>query len=459
MDVNTTTDRTSRQRALLFWCLLLAGGLYFIWRGPWRAMEISVDLPTFYSAARAWLHGLDPYNVAELVRVYAEAGGDEQTVLMNVNPPFQFPLFAWLGALPYPVVKLLFVAINMAALGLAVWRLAVVSGVWARPAMQRWLVLGVLVMAPVHTTISQGQLSLLVLLLVVLMLEAHHRGREGWMGLWLALAGALKPQMVVLFGLYYLFSGRWRACIVAAGVGLALTGLAVVRMELADVDWLAGWRGNMVMFLHAEPAEHPGVGYGDYTVDSLRRFIMINLAPLIYPLLSSRTAVTMLTGMLGLTAVVLAASMARRDGDAVGSRLAQYAMISVACLLVFYNRTYSATLLLLPFVAVLLWWPMHRRLAVTCLACLSVFVVPGPAILLRWMAGRAEDVADSLAWWWPVVLPHQIYALLLLLGLMALAWRWPPRRLGSDVMPLPAQNGLPARQSATVVSVDGGKAK
>ena len=44
-----------------FAILVLVSGYFFI-RGPWRAAEHSVDLPTFYTSARAWVLGLNPYD-------------------------------------------------------------------------------------------------------------------------------------------------------------------------------------------------------------------------------------------------------------------------------------------------------------------------------------------------------------------------------------------------------------
>lgn len=418
--------RSAREAAVFFSLLALALA-YFLWRGPMRGLELSVDLPSFYSAARAWLFGGDPYDMAGLTRVYAEAGGDAQPVLINVNPPVQFPLLAMLAWLAYPWVKALVVLINVAALGGAVWRLAVVSGLWDRPAQRKWLFVGALFLAPVHTTMSQGQLSLLVLLLVVLTLEAHLRGRWGWAGLCLALAGALKPQMVILFGLYYLLAGRWRACAVAAGVGLGLAALAVGRMEWAGVDWLAGWRGNMDAFVHRGTSDVPGTGYGDFTSDRLNRFIMINLAPLIYPAIGSRWVVNLLAAAVGLLAVGTAARLARaRQAESQLHVLAAYALLSVACLLVFYNRTYSATLLILPLALALQWWPTHRRLAIGCVCCIVPFVVPGSAALLTWMGSgdwqHAPALKATVGW---LLLPHQTYALLALLGLL-LAASWFP---------------------------------
>lgn len=430
-------DTGPRQsRDWFWWSILLLSAAYFAWRGPWRGLELSVDLPTFYSAARAWLYGLDPYDMTVLRQVYAAAGGDDQEVLMNVNPPFQFPVLALLGALPYQLAKVLFVGANAVALIVATWRAAVVAGVWSNPVRRKWLLPGVLLLAPIHTTFSQGQLSLVVLMLVVLMLEAHQQGREARMGLLLALAGTLKPQMVVLFGLYYLLTGRWRACLVGAATGIALTAVAIAPMAWAGLDWLAGWRGNVDLFLSAGSAEYPGAGYGDYAVDRPSRFIMINLAPLLYTLVPDRLTVTAISSLIGLTGVLLAAAMAHRAGGARASRVAQYALISLACLLMFYNRTYSATLLLLPGMVGLMWWPTSRRLSMMCVVGLAPFVVPGPAILLRWLASQNGEAALSPGWFWEaILLPHQVYALFWLMLTMGLAWWWPPHdRISTNAM-------------------------
>ena len=95
----------------------------------------------------------------------------------------------------------------------------------------------------------------------------------------------------------------------------------------------------------------------------------------------------------------------------------------VISLLPVYHRVYDASLLLLPLAWALsegqarTWW--HR---VTVLACVMPFLAPGGTWLeLQAGAGRIPQ-AVTQAWWWnALVMPHQVWALLVMATALLLA--------------------------------------
>lgn len=174
----------------------------------------------------------------------------------NLNPPF-FAVIAW------PIAQLGF------ATSLIIWSLAsVVGGLISIIVMTRIFVrvkkiilpyaalAGIIFFAyfPTYINISYGQLTLIMLPLVVFSWSALRDGRELQAGFWLGLAASLKP----FFGLFlftFLIARYWRAaawCVFTGSVAAAL-GLLLVGWDdhldyfhvASDVTWLAvSWNGS-----------------------------------------------------------------------------------------------------------------------------------------------------------------------------------------------------------------------
>ncbi|MBI1885719.1 MAG: DUF2029 domain-containing protein, partial [Chloroflexi bacterium] len=151
--------------------------------------------------------------------------------LAFLNPPFVAALFAPLSLLPYRIAQAVWLAVDIAALGLALALLA--------PELRRlgrgWrivFVLGVLASFPVFIALLYVQLSPLVLLSWVGSYRLIRAGREHWAGI--VLAGALmKPPLALLPAAFLLVSGRWR---VVASFGVASLALAAASVALVGPD-------------------------------------------------------------------------------------------------------------------------------------------------------------------------------------------------------------------------------
>jgi hypothetical protein len=417
-----------KARPFWHWLVLLAALGYLFVRGPYRAWQETVDLPTFYGAAHAWIIGADPYDHATIKRVYDQRGGDGQHVARCVNPPSFFPVMAPLGLPGYQAAKLAMIVVNLAALGLALWFIASRSAVPNREGAAILFIAAALALAPVHTTISQGQHGLLVLAALALAWRADVAGRDELVGVALAIAAAVKPQMVLLFGFYYLLLGRWS--VVASGLAgtAVLFGVGVLRMEWAGVDWLNGWQANLEAFTGPVRDSADMSGAGNYAILGDGRYIMIDVAAWLHTFTPHAAVIAAGRGAVAVAAVasaVLATRQHRGHREAQAS-LIIYALLAVGCLLAFYNRFYAATVLVLPIaVGVGLIQAGGRRLGWGVLLASSVFLLPGVAILLRLKAGIGESwwVVDSLVWDL-VLLPHQVYALLAIaLLLIVCLWR------------------------------------
>lgn len=220
--------------------LALAGAAY--WNGAvlgplqYRGFP---DYVTQLGGARRLLAGALPYDPA--LRVWAD---------VNLPPITLLVLFAPFVGLSELGGKLAYFLVNQLAFGAALATVLVI----ARPTVHSTptrvgghflpaspLVWGSTVIAlaltfePWHDSLRLGQQNGIVLLCLALSLAALLAGRDALSGVALAAALIGKPSSALL-GLYFLFTGRWRA--VAAGAG---AGLLAVLLALPWTGWEA-WR-------------------------------------------------------------------------------------------------------------------------------------------------------------------------------------------------------------------------
>lgn len=182
-----------------------------------------VDFLAFWAGGRAAL--ADPARIYDFVHVTALQGLDFGPGVLRpyINPPSALLLFAPLATLPFwPAYAVLMLA-----------SLAVLLAAARRAGAPWWLV--VLPMVPF--TLFCGQVTLLIGGLVLLGLTLRERP---WLaGLCFAIAGVIKPQILLLLPLALAAQGAWLT-IAAGGVfGLALGGLSVLAFgPQAWLDWL-----------------------------------------------------------------------------------------------------------------------------------------------------------------------------------------------------------------------------
>lgn len=398
-----------------FVILILVSGYFFI-RGPWRAAEDSVDLPTFYTSARAWVLGLNPYDWDQLRALGRESGLQEQHLDRSLTPPMTLVAFSPLALLPYSGAKWVWLAMNLSFVALSlVELLKIIKFKWEEPRTLVFLIIA-LGLASIHTAISQGQLTMAATLLLVYALKFDLQKRETLTGAMIALAGIFKPQVVLLYGLYYLFRRRWRVVLVSAIIGILALCIVVGRMEIAGVDGLQQWRDNMVGFVQ---------GGGDPAQPGSQRYLMMNLQVVLHQFIESHAIVTLIVIAVAGTTLLVLATVPRYDESPQGLLLTYSCLAAMAPLAV-YSRFYSATLLIFPLAwALVKIRPGYIYLPGLALVCIFVFLVPGVAILNVWSRQLPTPVMTS--WWWEyLLLPHQIYALLILATCMVVAtldWR------------------------------------
>lgn len=399
----------SKWRLSLLLALLTLASLYFILRGPGRSWFHTIDLPiSFYTPSRMWILGGNPYDAGQLLNLFNQSGWSTTEINPSLSAPMTFVILAPLAILPWPVAEKFWTLINIAFTATSLWGLASLPKLSLGKEKMIFFIAYALALAPFHTSFSQGQLTIAVTALVILALRGELAGYEAIAGLMMGLATAFKPQMGLLFMLMYFCRGRWLALAWTVGTVVVLNGLAIGRMWLAGVDWLPTYLGNLADFTRG--------GTGDPTTANPKNFLMINIQVLLHVFISDRRAVSILSLVLvSLVAIVLLVIL--RKSLSTQSVLLLYSSFGVLGLLAFYNRPYSATLLVLPLAWALIVWrryPLLRRQSLLIAVFITPFLMPGPAILHS-LTGKSLLGLTIDGWWWrDGILLHQIYALILL---------------------------------------------
>lgn len=187
------------------------------------------DFIEYWAAARLALNGENPYDPNLLLPLQKAGGCDTDEAIMMWNPPWSFAVVLPLGLFPAREAQLLWLLVNLAAIGFCGDRLWLILGGSRENRWIGWI--SALVFLPTLFALQSGQIGPLLLLGAVLFLECERRG-------WPLLAGAstlllaVKPHLAYLVWVAILMDGviRREARVVIGG---ALAGVAAVLVAMA----------------------------------------------------------------------------------------------------------------------------------------------------------------------------------------------------------------------------------
>ncbi|GAC1683247.1 MAG: hypothetical protein PVS2B1_02130 [Candidatus Dormibacteraceae bacterium] len=234
---------TPRLRRLAYAAAAGVGvGSLLFWAAYWitflRGNLMGPDFFSFYAAARLYVvkGGSAVYNLAFQRQVELQVTGhapDNFVVLPYFHPPYYTLLIAPLGALSYAQAYFAMAAFNvLLAIALVVLLVRTSLTIHGRAA----IVAAIMVAGffPLFVTMLQGQSDLVVLVPLAAAYVAWSRGRDGWAGIFSALALA-KPQLLLLIPVLFLTRRAWRALAGFLGVVAALGIVSVIGFGLAAV--------------------------------------------------------------------------------------------------------------------------------------------------------------------------------------------------------------------------------
>ena len=388
----------------------------FAARGPYRALSgDSQDLTVHYAAARVWLRGGNPYDMQQIAQAFLDGGGPVARVPKAATMPSVYPpvthavaapmaLLGWRGAT---------IAMQVISLTLVVSALlALAHAMRLRGWQTMWLFVGGLALAPLHTGMAEGQVTIPSAALLILG-WALLSERPALSGVLFAIGAALKPHLAVPFALVGVARPRPRWLLAGSAVFLGLLAVGELRLVAAGHDPIHDWLRNVAL------AAAPGA-LNSATPENPASLTLINLDLLLLRVLHDPALARFLGLALLLPIAALAvwrlktASTAEDDPYAVS-------LLCVVSLLAMYHRVYDAVLLWIALAAVVRDWErLPRLLRAIAAVAFAAFLVPGPIaldVLARsgYLPGRL--VESGL--WQVLVLPHQVWLLsALALGLV-----------------------------------------
>jgi hypothetical protein len=428
---------STRSKTFLTLLVLLASA-EFVVRGPLRFLR-AADFNDFispYIQSRALIQGLDPYSPEVLVRLWpvevehrplflAKELADGSLIAKR-GIPTAYPLTCLLlliplAALPWPVAHLTWLVITSCLI------LAVIGSLLSLLTAHRFgrndwrayvFAASVLALAPLHTGVAAGSIVVSTVALCGIALSQEQRGNGTYAGILFGMAVCLKPQIGLPFLAYYILRRRWRLSAIAAGVVLAAAMFAILRLAISGTPWVQNYRmDNNVLLVTGILA--------DFTERNPLRFGLINLQVLFYAILHSTVAATAFACALSVLLFGIWLWLLLRNGLSNHDALLAISSLAVLSLFPVYHRLYDAFLLIFP-----LCWGLREfsgprtKPARAALLLMIPFLLPGGSVLEQLQ--RTGKIPDSIArsWYWIcIVMPHDIWLLLLLsfvlLGAMA----------------------------------------
>ncbi len=415
-----------KARWLLTITLVFLALTYYGVRGPMRHLQpgASGDFRVLYAGAGAWVDAADPYDAEGLRNILVHRGHpplEPDSLGPQITTPSAFLVLSPAAVLGWPAAKWGWLILNtllVFAVVECVRRIA-----WLNWTQHRcWLLLaGGMGSAAVHSGVHNGQVAVLgTAMIAFAVLQAQRRGLWPWVkGVSLGLGIALKPTLAGLFALDLIAARRWRALLACLVTAAAVALLAVLWLDHGGSAWRATWANTLEAFFAG--------GDGDLRGEGTARFSMIHLdmIPLSFgaqPQITRR-AVMVVCSFTGLLLAVLAwrrGRMRPEHRDEPETRLLSLSIISILTLLVIYHRIYDATVLIFPLALALRLWPTRRIAAGLLIAGCAVFAVPGPVMLaVFFKRGWLPEAWLGHAGWNGLVMCHQVWALLVMLGVLA----------------------------------------
>lgn len=202
-----------------------------------------------WSPSRVLLEGTDPYALyAELGRANNAPLGSPFILSQWADYPPSSLMILWpLAALPWPVAKWIWLAINLVSIGAIIWvlsrlfRLRCEENRWTSKFV--WFVLLFLACPSVSSTLKSGQhglFSIATFLLAVWLCQERKPPGGTWLAGFVLALSWLKYSMTVPLSLFFVTRKRWPTLGIAAGLHLLATLFAGLWSGTSPVTLLKG---------------------------------------------------------------------------------------------------------------------------------------------------------------------------------------------------------------------------
>jgi glycosyl transferase family 87 len=403
--------RVPARLGLLLFCVV---AIYFVIRGPWRAIGSinSYDFASVYGASRCWLHGENPYDM-RLVSREVHDSGDDPASLPNTDPPpsvylpTALPVIASVAWLPWKAARLVW---SLLSIGVFLLSVVLILRNCTVAVGQKWLLgAGVLLFSPISSGLSTGNPSVISCALTLIAILFAFERRALAAAIFLGAAHCIKPQISIAGFVIILIWGYWRT--VGLSLVIPVLGACASFLRTASFEQYQLW----LLTLRNSIAELslPG-GLNDASPANYFSYHLVNEAAILSIWLRN---VRLVNALGWITAAVLAGTYCwRRRQDSGDHRLRDIAFFCTLCLVPVYHRYYDAQLLLgiLPFLFATA--PKLTRTKVAVWGCLAVLLFPLQALLATSLSGISPASPGGF-----LLLRHQPI-IVLLLCILIIPW-------------------------------------
>ena len=367
------------------WLVLLLAAAYFLIHGPIHASSnYANDFAAPYTSARLWLQHQNPYDASRFMTTWQAAGapllkpGGSEPVYANpssthsVYPPPSIVVLAPFALLSWPTAWAMLTILSTVLYVLALLFLTrLVPGTWQQLYKPAFLTIGLLFapsLSALHVSnVTSLSATLLLFAVYLIVDDSKPMDRSIIIAVLLALSLSLKPTLAPFILLYLVITKRWR--IVTITLGLLATLTATFQLLQPNLNWLTSLRSNIDFLFHA--------GVADLAERNLARSDRIDLQLPAYTLTHSRTAATLIAAVVTLILLALWFRFSLQSDPIPDHRILLLSTLLTLGLLPFYQRFYSAIVLLLPVLWALrnLNTPATKKYARWIFALCSVFLV------------------------------------------------------------------------------------
>ncbi len=243
--------------------MVLLGLLVFMWHVSDPPEIFSDFTQAYYPAGHAIMH--------DVSRLYNRLSDCEETAVCGfVNIPAIAFVFTPLSFLKMDQAQLVFAGLSLMCVVVSYYGLITLT---AATGWRRWAIASLFVAnGPLFYSIREGNLTHVVLCLIVLAFVCLERDEEVWAGALVACAAIIKLPLGLL-GVYFLLKGRWR---IVTGMGLAF--LVIIGTSLL---W-AGWESHVTWY-HESIFPFASKGLAAFNVQSVDGFLLrLQEQPLLY---------------------------------------------------------------------------------------------------------------------------------------------------------------------------------
>ncbi len=335
------------------------------------------DFAPPYSGARCLLANCDPYDLPQIERVFAAAGGLRSDVMNWANTPPVYPPSTLvelvpLSLLPYHAARSLWFVLSAAVFLGSFVALADFVRPRYRPGI---FLMGVFILFSnsLRFAFVAGQTTILAVGLIVFALWLFSRNKGSLPGiLLLGLSMGLKPQVAGIVFLYMLLRPALRGSALKAGaiaVAVLLTGSIWLTHSPASKNWRTNFSAQV------QGTQQPG-GVNDPSLQNLKSGDLTNLQTVFAVFDDKPVFYNSLAYALGFGLMIIWGAGVLRAGHSQERTFFALAAITCIALLPVYHRNYDDIMLIVSFPALLYLLANHLQLRWIALFATALILLP-----------------------------------------------------------------------------------